>query len=79
MDIEGGERAVLASSADFLRTHKVKLSCCVYHRQDDAEVISGMLEELGFSLRYSDGYMLPLLGDIVFPYFRHGVVHARNF
>ena len=79
MDIEGGERAVLATSADFLRRHKVKLSCCVYHRQDDAEVISGMLKELGFSLRYSDGYMLPSLGDIVFPYFRHGVVHARNF
>ena len=79
MDIEGGERAVLASSADFLRRHKVKLSCCVYHRQDDAKVITGMLKELGFSVRYSDGYMLPLLGDIVFPYFRHGVVHARNF
>ena len=79
MDIEGGERAVLASSADFLRRHKVKLSCCVYHRQDDAEVISGMLKELGFALRYSDGYMLPPLGDIAFPYFRHGVVHARNF
>lgn len=79
MDIEGGERAVLASSAEFLRSNKVKLSCCVYHRQDDAKVISGMLKELGFSVRYSDGYMLPLCNDILHPYFRHGVVYARNY
>lgn len=79
MDIEGNERGVLASSADFLRRNKVKLSCCVYHRQDDAEVISAMLKEMGFSLRYSDGYMLPLFNDIVCPYFRRGVVYARNF
>ena len=79
MDIEGGERAVIASSADFLRRNKVKLSCCVYHRQDDAEAISAMLKELGFTSRYSDGYMLPLFNDIVCPYFRHGVIYARNF
>ena len=79
MDIEGGERTVIASSADFLRRNKVKLSCCVYHRQDDAEAISAMLREMGFSFRYSEGYMLPLLNDIVYPYFRHGVIYARNF
>lgn len=79
MDIEGGERAVLASAEDFLRGNKVKLSCCVYHRQDDALVISTMLKDLGFSIRYSDGYMLPLCNGMHFPYFRHGVVYARNY
>ena len=79
MDIEGGERAVIQSSAEFLRANKVKLSCCVYHRQDDAKVISEILKELGFSFRYSQGYMLPLCGDMLFPYFRHGVIYAQNF
>lgn len=78
MDIEGAERAVLEASADFLRRNKVKLSCCVYHRQDDAEVITRMLEGLGFRCRFSEGYMLPLFNGIRFPYFRHGVVYARN-
>ncbi len=79
MDIEGGERAVLASSEDFLRANKVKLSCCVYHRQDDAKVISDMLRGMGFSARYSDGYMLPFCNEILFPYFRRGVIYARNY
>ena len=79
MDIEGGERAVLASSADFLRSNKVKLSYCVYHRQDDAKIISGMLKGMGFSMRYSDGYMLPLCNGIHYPYFRHGVIYAINY
>ncbi len=79
MDIEGSERAVLASSADFLRVNKVKLSCCVYHRQDDDRVISSMLKDMGFSTRYSEGYMLPLCNGIHFPYFRHGVIYAKNY
>ena len=78
MDIEGGERAVLESSRDFLTQNKVKLSCCVYHRQDDAEQIEAFLKGLGYACRFSAGYMLPLVGDIQFPYFRHGVIYAQN-
>jgi len=79
MDIEGGERAVLEASSDFLRANKVKLSCCVYHRQDDDVFISTFLRKLGFNVTYSEGYMLPLINGIHFPYFRHGVVYARNY
>lgn len=78
MDIEGGERAVLAASRDFLQANKVKLSCCVYHRQDDAEAIAAFLKELGYSVRFSAGWMLPLVNGVHFPYFRHGVLYARN-
>ena len=78
MDIEGGERSVIEASRDFLMSNRVKLSCCVYHRQDDAEVISGMLREMGFTTRYSNGYMLPLINGIQFPYFRRGVVYAEK-
>ena len=79
MDIEGGERTVIEASRDFLTGNKVKLSCCVYHRQDDAETIVEMLKGMGFSTRFSKGYMLPLVNGIHFPYFRHGVVYAQNY
>lgn len=78
MDIEGWERTVLEASRDFLQNNRVKLSCCVYHRQDDAEVISAFLKNLGYRYRFSDGYMLPMLGKIQFPYFRRGMIYARN-
>jgi hypothetical protein len=79
MDIEGFEREVISASEDFLKSHKVKLSCCVYHRQDDAAVIKNMLEKMGFKTRFSDGYMLPWMNGIHFPYFRHGLIYAQNF
>lgn len=79
MDIEGAERVVLETSREFLMQHKVKLSCCVYHRQDDAEYIQQALEAMGFSTAFSDGYMLPICDELKPPYFRKGVIYARNF
>ena len=62
-----------------LKSHKVKLSCCVYHRQDDAVVIKDMLKKMGYKTRFSDGYMLHWMNGIYFPYFRHGLIYAQNF
>lgn len=79
MDIEGWERTVIKGNADFFKKAKVKLSCCVYHRQDDAQVIDEMLKSLGYKTRFSDGYMLPTMNGIHYPYFRHGVIYAQNY
>ena len=79
MDIEGWERTVIKGNADFFKNAKVKLSCCVYHRQDDAKVIEGMLKELGYESRFSEGWMLPTMNGIHYPYFRHGVIYAQNY
>ena len=79
MDIEGWERTVLDGNSDFFKNHKVKLSCCVYHRQDDSSVIEAMLKEMGYKTRFSDGYMLPTMNGIHYPYFRHGVIYAQNY
>lgn len=79
MDIEGWERTVIEGNADFFKAAKVKLSCCVYHRQDDAQVIDEMLKSLGYKTRFSDGYMLPTMNGIHYPYFRHGVIYAQNY
>ena len=69
MDIEGWERAVVKGNADFFTSAKVKLSCCVYHRQDDARVLDEMLKGMGYKTRFSDGYMLPTMNGIHYPYF----------
>ena len=79
MDIEGGERDVLDSSRDFLLNNKVKLVCCVYHRQGDEQYIVPRLKDMGFSVAVSPGYMLVPMGGIRYPYFRHGVVYASNY
>lgn len=79
MDIEGGEWNVLKAASDFLRHHRVKLACCLYHSQSDESRIVPLLRDLGFSVRFSDGYMLPRMGGIEFPYFRHGVAYACNY
>ena len=76
MDIEGWEQTVIRASRDFLTSHMVKLSVCTYHRQEDAETISAMLKDMGFSVRFSDGYML--FGNQS-PYFRKGMIYARNY
>lgn len=79
MDIEGAELEVLAASEDFLKDNRVKLACCTYHRQDDAEKISAFLSRLGFKISFTDGYMLTKQNGIRFPYFRKGMIHATNF
>ena len=79
MDIEGGERTVIDSSADFLKSHKVKLACAAYHRQDDAEWLAGKLRGLGFDVSFTDGYMLPLMKEFRYPYFRKALILARNY
>lgn len=79
MDIEGSEFDVLTASESFLRTNKIKLACCTYHRQDDAKNISNYLTKLGFKISFTDGYMLPPHNGIRFPYFRKAMIHAVNF
>ena len=79
MDIEGAERDVLLASESFLRIHRVKLACAADHRQDDADFLKRALENMGFSVQFSDGYMLPLINDFIYPYFRRGIIYARNY
>ncbi len=79
MDIEGGERTVIDSSAEFLKSHRVKLACAAYHRQDDAEWLAKKLKSLGFEVSFSDGYALPLMKGFSYPYFRKALIRARSF
>lgn len=79
MDIEGGELKVLQDAEQYLShtTQKLKIACCVYHRTSDAENIEALLRRCGFSVSYSEGYMLTdFLDDTMLPSFRKGVIRA---
>ena len=78
MDIEGAEVEVLNGSKEFLKSVKnLKLACCTYHRQDDAEEIEKIYKELNLNFEYSDGYMIFVFDECQKPpYFRHGVIRG---
>ena len=79
MDIEGWERTVLKGNVDFFKGARIKLACCCYHRQDDALIIDKLLRNMGYKTQFSEGWMLPTMNGIHYPYFRHGVIYAQNF
>ena len=78
MDIEGAEVEVLNGSKEFLKSVKdLKLACCTYHKQDDAEKIEKIYKELNLNFEYSDGYMIFIFDECQKPpYFRHGVIRG---
>lgn len=78
MDIEGAEREVLEASRTFLTSHRVKLSCCSYHRPSDGRYLTRLLRGMGFKTRYSEGWMV-FFNAWGWPNFRRGVIYAQNF
>jgi hypothetical protein len=76
MDIEGAEVKVLKASKDLLSQNRnIKVACCTYHRDSDADVLNNYFKELGYTVQYSGGYML--MGKKP-PYFRRGIIRARK-
>lgn len=78
MDIEGDELNVIENSRLILRSNRdVRISCCTYHRHDDAQKINAVLEELGYKTEFSEGYMLFFYdNDLKPPWFRKGLIRA---
>ena len=80
MDIEGCELSSLVSAEAFLKQKKgMKLAVASYHKQHDAEELKAIFDRLGYYSEFSKGYMLFHWYDTpVPPYFRHGMVRAKN-
>jgi hypothetical protein len=84
MDIEGYETEVINSSKDILaKDIDIRLACCTYHKQNDAEELQKTFTKLNYDTEFSDGYMLPISSASLFdiiqpPYFRKGVIRARK-
>ncbi len=75
-DIEGAERLMLMGAETTL-TRVRKVLVCVYHRPDDYEVCSQILESHGFKLSVNPGYMFWIC-SIEPPYLRHGVLFGSK-
>jgi hypothetical protein len=80
MDVEGYEQSVLRGAEKlFTESMNIKVACCTYHRNDDAEKLQEYFERRGFATAFSDGYMLfPYDDAIAAPYFRKGVIRATK-
>lgn len=80
MDIEGYEKTVLEAAKDFLsKRDNIKLACCTYHFDEDAQIISSLFDQMGYHYEFSDGWMLflPTITSLQHPpFFRHGVLRA---
>lgn len=80
MDIEGAEINVLSDVSEYISSKRgIKIACCSYHKKDDFKKITDILTQMGFKLESSEGFMLfDLLENPEYPYFRKGVVRARQ-
>lgn len=59
LDIEGAETSALKGAKHTLTDAKgLKIACCTYHNNEDEDRIREILEDYGFSMNTSEGYMV---------------------
>jgi hypothetical protein len=80
LDIEGAEGDALhGATATLARARAPRIAVCAYHRQQDEADLTHQLQELGFRVHASRGWVLlyrsPEFGE---PYFRRGVLRAER-
>jgi hypothetical protein len=58
MDIEGAERRALDGAKKTLTSGKnIQVAICTYHRREDPEYMSSLLNGYGYSTEFTDGFM----------------------
>ena len=66
-----GARTILAEK-------KCKVTCCTYHRQDDALFLKSFFEEYKYDTEFSKKFMLFYqLIEFIPPYFRKGIYELK--
>lgn len=80
MDIEGAETRVLEGCKEYLKTRNdIRLTCCTYHYQGDAENLSKLFDEIRYDHAFSDGWMFFVDYDMPeVPYLRHALIRAQK-
>jgi hypothetical protein len=83
LDIEGAELSALKGSFRTLKsTENIFVSVCIYHRHEDEKNIQMLFDRLGYKMELSEGLMFVEWEDhrypIKPPYFRRGVLRAKN-
>jgi hypothetical protein len=81
MDIEGDECKVVSDNQDFFKQkiEDIRVVCCTYHKQDDADFLYKSFQYLGYKTEFSDGYMIYVHDENIRPpYFRKGLIRAQK-
>jgi len=78
MDIEGFEKKIIEWNKPlFIKNIDLRITCCTYHEQNDADNINLMLNDYGYKTEFSEGYMLYIYDEnLKPPYFRKGMIRA---
>lgn len=78
IDVDGSESAVLKGMKNLLLSNpNIKISICTYHKQDDFRVFSKFFKDMGYSLKFSNGFMIYYYDKkIQKPFLRRGVLRA---
>ena len=76
VDIDGAESALLKGSEKILNNVS-RIALCVYHKQDDERDFSVLLEDKGFEVSLTKGYMIYIFDKkLDVPYLRRGLIRA---
>ncbi len=81
MDIEGAEKAALAGAHRTMeKNENIRCAICSYHCREDEQSIRGTLEDLGFTVETSRGYMCPdwTMEAYLEAELRRGIVFGRK-
>lgn len=78
IDVDGAEDSVLRSCSGLFQSGKpLKVALCTYHKQDDEKLFTVLLENVGFTVEPSAGYMIHYYDKkIAPPYLRRGLLRA---
>lgn len=78
IDVDGAEDVVLESCRSIFESKlPFKIALCTYHKNNDEEKFTGLLQEKGFDVTPSRGYMIHFYDKrIEEPYLRRGLVRA---
>jgi RNA-binding protein YhbY len=80
IDAEGSEKNILKGCENILKNQKsIKIALCTYHNQNDEIIFAKLLNNYGFQITYSDGYMIYFYDKkIAKPYLRKGLIRATK-
>jgi hypothetical protein len=80
IDVDGAEENVLNSCRKILSSGKpLKIALCTYHKNDDENNFTLSLNNQGFKVSYSKGYMIHYYDkQMKAPYLRRGLIRAER-
>lgn len=80
VDAEGAEEHILNGGQSLLKSYEiVKLCVCCYHRPNDEHKFKEYFLNLGYSVSFSNGYMIyPEPKTFTPPYLRKGLIRAEK-